>query len=88
MNPRDRVWWRPSPETAIDHYGRLAEEARIRLRERPALLVDPSRRRDGRCVICRSSRPEFAVKHGDPFCSTRCARIWHDQLADSSSIGS
>jgi hypothetical protein len=83
MNPRDRAWWRPPPGTAISHYGKLAEEARFRLGERRSLPADPPQRGDGRCVNCRRSRPSFAVKNGDPFCSTRCARTWHDQLADS-----
>jgi hypothetical protein len=83
MNPRDRGWWSPPPETAISHYGKLAEEARLRLGERLSLPADPPQRGDGRCVNCRSRRPGIAVKNGDPFCSTGCARTWHDQLADS-----
>jgi hypothetical protein len=83
MNPRDRGWWSPPPETAISHYGKLAEEARLRLGERLSLPADPPQRGDGRCVNCRSSRPGIAVKNGDPFCSTGCERTWHDQLADS-----
>jgi hypothetical protein len=62
MNPRDRGWWRRPPETAIEHYGKLAEKARLRLGERPSLLADPPQRGDGRCVNCRRSRPEIAVK--------------------------
>jgi hypothetical protein len=81
MNPRDQGWWRTPPETAIEHYGKLAEKARLRLGERPSLLADPPQRGDGRCVNCRGSRPEIAVKNGDPFCSTGCACTWHDQLA-------
>jgi hypothetical protein len=81
MNPRDRGGWKPPPDTAIDRYGKLAEEARLRLGEGPSLLADPPRRGDGCCVNCRRGRPEVAVKHGDPFCSTGCARTWHDQLA-------
>jgi hypothetical protein len=81
MNSRDRSWWKPPPETMIQHYGKLAEEARLRLGERPSLLADPPRRGDGRCVNCRRGRSEIAVKDGDPFCSTECAHTWHDPLA-------
>ena len=48
--------------------------------QRP-IRADPSPRRDGRCPCCGSERPDVAVKNGDPFCSTGCARGWHDQLA-------
>jgi hypothetical protein len=51
--------------------------------QRP-IRADPSRRRDGRCSGCGGERPEVAVKNGDPFCSTGCARGWHDQLANPS----
>ena len=87
MNPRDHSWWKPPPETTSEHYGKLAERARLRLAEPPSLLADPPRRGDRRCVNCRSCLPEIAVKNGDPFCSTECARTWHDQLAASPSIG-
>jgi hypothetical protein len=87
MRPRDRSWWNHPPETAINRYGKLAEETRMRLGEHASLSVDPPQRRDGRCASCRDSRPEIAVRNGDPFCSTRCARFWHDQLAGSPSIG-
>lgn len=51
------------------------------------LRADPPERRDGRCVNCRGSRPEVAAKNGDPFCSTLCARAWHDQLTGKPSAG-
>jgi hypothetical protein len=57
----------------------------MRLNEQPALPADPPQRKDGRCVSCRGSRPEVAVKNGDPFCSTSCARAWHGQIEDSPS---
>lgn len=84
-HPRDHSWWSPPPETAISHVGKLAEKARMRLEEQPSIRADPRGRRDGRCVSCRSSRSEVAVKNGDPFCSTACARDWHRQLAASPS---
>jgi hypothetical protein len=49
-----------------------------------SIRADPSRRRDGRCSGCGGERPEVAVKNGDPFCSTSCARGWHNQLANPS----
>jgi hypothetical protein len=51
--------------------------------QRP-IRADPSGRRDGRCSCCGGERPEVAVKNGDPFCSTGCARRWHDQLGSPS----
>lgn len=30
-----------------------------------------------RCFLCGRERPEAAVKEGDPFCSTPCARKYH-----------
>lgn len=48
--------------------------------QRP-IRADPSPRRDGRCPCCGSERPDVAVENGDSFCSTGCARGWHDQLA-------
>jgi hypothetical protein len=87
MNPRDHSWWKPPAETKSEHYGKLAERARLRLSEQPSLRADPPRRADGRCVNCRRDRPVIAVKDGDPFCSNECARTWHDQLAASPSIG-
>jgi hypothetical protein len=86
MNSSDRSWWRHPPETAIDRYRNLAEKTRLRLGEPPSLPADPPQRGDRRCVNCRGSRPELAVKNGDPFCSTGCARTWYDQLAASPSI--
>ena len=38
---------------------------------------DPQIRKDGRCSVCRKPRPEVAVKHFDPFCSSDCAKRWH-----------
>jgi len=38
---------------------------------------DPEPRRDGKCVVCRGERPERAIKEGDPFCKTECARAWY-----------
>ena len=57
------------------------------LANQPPIRPDPSRRRDGRCSSCGNERPEVAVKNGDPFCSTGCARGWHNQLASSPSTG-
>lgn len=34
----------------------------------------PRVRDDGTCAVCLKVRPEVAVKAGDPFCSTACAR--------------
>jgi hypothetical protein len=88
MRPRDGSWWDQPPEAAIkNRYGNLAEDTRMRLGDQPSLRADPPHRRDGRCVNCHTSRPEIAVKNGDPFCSTHCARIWHDQIAESPSSG-
>ena len=46
---------------------------------------DPPVRRDGRCAECGKPRyPGRSRKYGkgaadlDPFCSTNCARKWHD----------
>jgi len=40
---------------------------------------DPRIPKDGRCAVCGKERPMIAVIHKDPFCSTSCARAWHDQ---------
>lgn len=42
---------------------------------------DPPTSGDGGCYVCQRKRPVVAVKHGDPFCSTECARVWHSKLA-------
>jgi len=46
---------------------------------------DPPVRRDGKCAECGKPRyPGRSRKYGkgaadlDPFCSTNCARKWHD----------
>jgi hypothetical protein len=87
MNPRDRGWWSAPPDTSISRYGNLAEETRVRLGGQRSLRADPAQRRDGCCANCRGDRPEVAVKNGDPFCSTGCARAWHEHTADSPSAG-
>jgi hypothetical protein len=84
-HPSDRGRWNPPPETGADRLSSLAETARLRLGEHPWIRADPPDRKDGRCAHCRGERPEVAVKNGDPFCSTACARGWHDQLEDISS---
>lgn len=45
---------------------------------------DPPVRYDGLCFVCKGVRPDPAVEHGDPFCSTGCARVFHDTPADAS----
>ena len=55
----------------------------MRLDKQPPIRTDPPQRKDGRCTECGEDRPDVAVKNGDPFCSSVCARIWHDQLVDS-----
>src|SRR5262249_52494882 len=88
MRPRDGSWWNEPPDAAIkNHHAKLAQDTRMRLGEQPSVRNDPPQRRDGYCVNCGSSRPEIAIKNGDPFCSTQCARDWHDQLVDSPSSG-
>jgi hypothetical protein len=42
------------------------------------MRADPPRRRDGRCP-CGKERPAAAITRGDPFCSSKCAREWHNQ---------
>jgi hypothetical protein len=69
--------------------GMAVPSARANGRLLPALYTqsiraDPPPRRDGHCPCCGSERPDVAVKNGDPFCSTGCARGWHDQLANPS----
>jgi len=39
--------------------------------------TDPPVRPDGRCAVCKKERTEIAARHGDPFCSTGCAKKWH-----------
>lgn len=29
------------------------------------------------CLHCEGVRPELAVRHGDPFCTTGCCRAWY-----------
>jgi hypothetical protein len=84
-HPRDHGWWTPPPESPINHYAMLAERARRRLGEQPSMQADPPQGADGRCAECGAPRPEVAIKNADPFCSTPCARSWHDQLEDDSS---
>jgi len=69
----------PSLDKETDRLTTLAEQTRLRLGQQPQIGIDPSRRKDGRCAQCRGERPEVAVKNQDPFCSTTCARDWHDQ---------
>jgi hypothetical protein len=38
---------------------------------------DPPIRDDGRCCICGRAQPPAALRDGDPFCATECARAWH-----------
>jgi len=83
-HPSDRDWSTPADE-AKAHSARLAEETRQRIGGQPALPDNPPQRRDGSCVSCGGDRSEIAVKNGDPFCSTGCAKDWHGQLADSPS---
>jgi hypothetical protein len=74
----------PSPDKEADRLTTLAESTRMRLgHQQPQIRSDPPDRDDGRCVNCRGERPEIAVRNHDPFCSTVCARGWHDQTADS-----
>jgi endogenous inhibitor of DNA gyrase (YacG/DUF329 family) len=47
------------------------------------MRADPPERDDGRCAKCGGTLPEVAVKNDDPFCSTPCARSWHDQAEDA-----
>jgi hypothetical protein len=35
-------------------------------------------------VWCGKERPEVALRNIDPFCSSTCARKWHNQLDDPS----
>jgi hypothetical protein len=39
---------------------------------------DPKPLKGGRCASCGGALPPTSVTHGDPFCSTGCARIWFD----------
>jgi hypothetical protein len=88
-NQRGR--WHPPPssdkaEKEVDRLTTLAEMTRMRLgqqQQQQQLRTDPPDRKDGRCVQCRGERPEIAVKNGDPFCSTACARDWHDRALGS-----
>lgn len=56
-----------------------------RMRKQLPVKADPPVRRDGRCRGCGGERPEGAFKHVDPFCSTACARGWHDETIASPS---
>jgi hypothetical protein len=48
------------------------------------MKANPPVRPDGRCVCCGGERPEVALRSSDPFCSSKCARGWHDQLDEPS----
>jgi hypothetical protein len=87
MNQPGRGRWNAPPDTSVNRLGNLAEETRLRLGGQGSFQSDPPLRRDGCCANCRSSRPEVAVKNGDPFCSTGCARTWHSQSAGSPTTG-
>jgi hypothetical protein len=41
---------------------------------RSAQKTEPAVRSDGKCYVCKSERPELAVKVGDPFCSSKCCQ--------------
>jgi hypothetical protein len=34
-------------------------------------------RKNARCLCCGAERPPVAVRHGDAFCSTACARAYN-----------
>lgn len=38
---------------------------------------DPPTRADGACYVCLGERGRVALKHDDPFCTSRCARSYH-----------
>jgi hypothetical protein len=82
--PNERGRWHPPPspdkaDKEVDRLSALAVTTRMRLgQQQPQVRTDPPDRKDGRCVQCRGERPEIAVKNQDPFCSTACARDWHD----------
>jgi hypothetical protein len=65
---------------------KLSSRARVDQRSSPR--ADPATRRDGRCPCCGRERPEVAVKNDDPFCSTGCARSWHEVASSSPSTSS
>lgn len=41
--------------------------------------ADPKALKSGRCARpeCRKPIPEYALKEGDPFCSTPCCHAWY-----------
>jgi len=41
-------------------------------------IEEPDVREDGLCFVCGSERPEVAVKHEDPFCSSACCREYYE----------
>ena len=43
-------------------------------------VLDPKPRRNGKCASrgCKRIVPPVARIHADPFCSTECARKWHE----------
>ncbi len=54
------------------------------MEKQPPLKANPPVQSDGRCVCCGGARPEVALRSGDPFCSSKCAREWHNQLDEPS----
>lgn len=49
-----------------------------RLKDQYGGKHDPKPLRGSGCASCGGARPPMAVKHGDPFCSATCARIYFE----------
>lgn len=51
---------------------------------------DPRPKRNGTCAVCGKPRPDIAVAHHDPFCTSTCARAFHGcslQLTGQKAVG-
>lgn len=43
--------------------------------------ADPPIQSDRHCYVCPLPLPAQSLKHGDPFCSTDCAKVYHATVA-------
>ena len=56
----------------------MTKTKREQLQDQVNGLNDPEPGRDGGCAVCGNPRPPMAEKHGDPFCSATCARMYFE----------
>lgn len=48
---------------------------------------DPPVPKSGKCAVCGHSRPELAVRHHDPFCSSKCCQEFYADLRAKEKVG-